>query len=123
MLVVVYLNRGSPSQVDGFGTDAERSVKGALHLRPNSLATITRDEWDHIQQEYPFLAPRLRLVREVAVETVSKEAEKPLEASTPSSTEVAAEGASGSEGERKEPPWEPGTGARRRGKKKRGDSD
>jgi len=60
-MVTVYIGAGPPCQVDGFGDGAERSVKGALHLRPNSLATITHDELEHVQRSHSEI--QLRVVR------------------------------------------------------------
>lgn len=46
---------GRPRQVDDFGPTVERSCVGALHLRPGSLAVMTRDEFEHIRSNHPTL--------------------------------------------------------------------
>lgn len=45
----------APHQVEGFADDCERSLKGALHIRPACTLTLTQDEYEHLQNEHPKL--------------------------------------------------------------------
>ena len=60
----------APCQVDDFPKDAERSCKGALHLRPASTKEVTNDELAHLKTapQHGKLAARLSVV-EVAKKT------------------------------------------------------
>ena len=51
MIKVQYLGL-SPIDIDGFPKKAERSVKGALHLRPSSVYEMTADEYNFIQANF-----------------------------------------------------------------------
>lgn len=39
---------GMPYNVDDFPKDCERSCKGALYFRKNSMRTMTQDEYNHV---------------------------------------------------------------------------
>lgn len=43
-----------PQQVEGFPNGCKRSCKGALHVRPGTVA-VTEDEWKYIQDKRPDL--------------------------------------------------------------------
>lgn len=64
MLLVQVANGIAPQQVDDFGPGVERSVKGALYFRPNTLRSMTKGEFDHIQQSHPQLAAKLKVVQD-----------------------------------------------------------
>jgi len=48
--------------VEGFADGCERSVKGALHFKPNSTKVITKGELEHIKVKYPDLFKVLIIV-------------------------------------------------------------
>lgn len=53
-------------QIDDFPAEGcERSVKGALYIRPGTLE-VTADEWKHIQAKHAALAAKLQIVAEVS---------------------------------------------------------
>lgn len=57
----------------------ERSVKGALHIRPGSLE-MTPDEWAHIKKHHQALAAQIEVVNTEALAALSapaKAAEEP----------------------------------------------
>jgi len=54
----------SPCQIDDFKPGAQRSVKGALHLKPSAVKVFTDDEWNHIQKHYKHLASKMKVVSE-----------------------------------------------------------
>jgi len=45
----------SPHAID-FGPQVERSGKGALYLRPNSVVGMTESEWEWVQNNRPSLS-------------------------------------------------------------------
>lgn len=47
------------TQVEGFPENCERSVKGAIHIRPNTVTIMTLGELEHIKQKYPVLSRHL----------------------------------------------------------------
>jgi hypothetical protein len=47
-------------QIDGFPSDCERSVQGALHVRPGSMQ-LTEGELEHIRKHHKDVARRLTL--------------------------------------------------------------
>ena len=51
MIKVQYLGL-SPVDIDNFPAKAERSVKGALHLKPNTVYELTAAEYNFIQADY-----------------------------------------------------------------------
>jgi hypothetical protein len=50
--------------VDDFGEGVERSVKGALYFRPNTLRTLTKGEYEHIRSKHSYLASKLRVLKD-----------------------------------------------------------
>lgn len=63
--------------VSKFPKDAERNGrKGALYFRPNSIANITKDEWECVKKDRPDL---LRFLTEQKLSGPSKEIMKRLE--------------------------------------------
>lgn len=50
----------TPRQIEGFPADCERSVKGALHIRPGTL-TITEGELEHLRKHHKAIARRLHV--------------------------------------------------------------
>lgn len=125
MSVTVYIGPGPPCQVDGFSDGVERSVKGALHLRPNSLATITRDELEYVQRVHPEIVSRLRVVRvaESAPEPANEEG-PPKVIALPPTEEEATEETSETENEEAASSGESEKSrGRSRSRKRRTDSD
>ena len=49
-------------QIEGFPNDAKRSTKGALHIAPGSTKEITEDEFAVIQERYPEVSEKLRVI-------------------------------------------------------------
>ncbi len=123
MSVTIYIGPGPPCQVDGFRDGAERSVKGALYLRSNALATITHDELEYVQRVHPEINCRLRVVR--VDESVPASEDGLPEAVPPSTVEDTTESVFESESEPEKPPREPEDNprGRSRSRKKRTDSD
>lgn len=64
MKLVKYQGR-SPECLEGFPTDTERSVKGALHLRPGRTLEITDDEYAYVKANRPDLMRSLVVLREL----------------------------------------------------------
>jgi len=72
-------------QIDGFGSEVERSVKGAVYFWPNSVKEITEGELEHIKAKHPWLAAKLALVKveeeksepSVSVSTEPEKSEEP----------------------------------------------
>lgn len=59
-MLVVYVPVGFPArQFEMPKTVSDRSVKGAIHLRPNSTKTLTQAELDEIKKQEPRLGRRL----------------------------------------------------------------
>jgi hypothetical protein len=52
-----------PVQIDVFGSDVERSIKGAIYFWPNSVKEITDGELEYIKEKHPWLAAKLTLVK------------------------------------------------------------
>jgi len=52
-----------PVQIDSFGSDVERSVKGAVYFWSNSVKEITEAELEHIKVKHPWLAAKLAPVK------------------------------------------------------------
>lgn len=75
MILIQVASGTHPQQVDDFGPGVERSVKGALHFRPNTLRTLTKGEYEHICSKHSHLAKKLRVLKDTEGTTsVSKEA-------------------------------------------------
>ena len=53
-----------PEHIEGFPSDTERSVEGALHLRPNRTVELTDDEFAYIKANRPDLSKSLVVLRE-----------------------------------------------------------
>lgn len=49
----------APVCVEGFPDDAERSVKGSLHLRPKQTVELTDDEYAYIKANRPDVSKHL----------------------------------------------------------------
>jgi len=64
MILIQVASGIPPQQVDDFGEGVERSVKGALYFRPNTLRTVTRGEYDHICTAHPHLASKLHVIKD-----------------------------------------------------------
>lgn len=45
----------SPVDVDGFPKSVERTLKGALHLKPNRVYSISEGEFAHVKEIRPDL--------------------------------------------------------------------
>ena len=54
--------RVTPFQIEGFGSEVERSVEGSLYFRPNTIRSITLSEWIWIQKNEPTNAKFLRVL-------------------------------------------------------------
>ena len=54
--------RVTPFQIEGFGSEVERSVQGSLYFRPNTIRSITQSEWDWIQKHESVNAKFLRVL-------------------------------------------------------------
>ena len=65
MKKLIYYYGDSPVSVEGFSKDCKRSGKGALHLLRGRSLTITADEYAHIEKEYKWAIPKIRVVAEV----------------------------------------------------------
>jgi hypothetical protein len=64
MILVQVASGIPPQQVDDFGAGVERSVKGAVYFRPNTLRSLTRGEYEHICAAHPHLASKLRVIKD-----------------------------------------------------------
>lgn len=53
-------------QIEGFPEAAERSIKGALHIKPASTMEVTADEWKHIRESRKDVAAMLIEVPQAA---------------------------------------------------------
>ena len=53
----------TPVQVDGVPHEAERSVDGTLHFKPDTVEELTDDEWAYLQTSRPDLKKQLVLLR------------------------------------------------------------
>lgn len=51
--------------IEGLPEDAERSVKGAIHLRPGQSLDLTDDEYAFIQAQRPELKKHIVLLKEM----------------------------------------------------------
>ena len=65
MKLVIYQGK-LPVCVEDFPSDSERSVKGALHLRPGRSLTVTDDEYAYLMANREDLKRDLVLLREVS---------------------------------------------------------
>lgn len=55
MQTIIFSPTAQLSQVDDFPVDCERSVKGAIHVRPGASATVTEREAEHLKKKgIPF---------------------------------------------------------------------
>jgi len=63
MKLVMYQGK-SPVCVEDFPSDSERSVKGALHLRPGRSLELTDDEYAYIMANRQDLKKDLVLLRD-----------------------------------------------------------
>ena len=68
MKKLIYYYGDSPVSVEGFSKDCKRSRKGALHLLKGRPITITDDEYKHIQDEYKWALPKIRVVAQIKEE-------------------------------------------------------
>ena len=68
-LVVYYGD--SPVCVEGFSKDCQRSVEGSIHILPGKPKTVTDDEFKHIEKEYAWMKPKLRVVANLTAEQVA----------------------------------------------------
>jgi len=73
MKKLIYYYGDSPVNVEGFSANCERSRKGALHLLRGRPITITDDEYAHIEKDYKWALPKIRIVAQI---TESKEEKK-----------------------------------------------
>lgn len=64
MILIQVASGIPPQQVDDFGEGVERSVKGALYFRPNTLRTLTKGEYEHICSKHEKLASKLRVLKD-----------------------------------------------------------
>lgn len=64
MILIQVASGIPPQQVDDFGEGVERSVKGALYFRPNTLRTLTKSEYEHICEKHPKLAAKFRVLKD-----------------------------------------------------------
>ena len=62
MLIIQASKTIQPVQVEGFPDGAKRSVKGALHIFPGATKEITEDEYAVIQEKYPKISEKLRVI-------------------------------------------------------------
>ena len=51
-----------PVYIEGFSKECERSCRGALHVLPKKVMTITNDEYAHIKKNYSYVIKKLRIV-------------------------------------------------------------
>lgn len=65
MPLVLYQG-ATPQCIEGFPDDAERSCKGALHLRPHKATEVTDDEFAYIKTNRADVSKKLLKVRETA---------------------------------------------------------
>jgi len=76
MLYVYKLPHGfMPFQLENFPAGCARSCEGALHLRPNSLAKMTKAEADCLKAERPDVARLMTLIKKVKPEKPQKNAD------------------------------------------------
>lgn len=66
----------SPQQIEDFPEGCERSVEGALHVKPGTLE-LTEDELKHIRKHHKDVARRLHVAREVDKPKAAKAELKP----------------------------------------------
>jgi hypothetical protein len=64
MILVQVASGIPPQQVDDFGAGVERSVKGAVYFRPNTLRSLTKGEYEHICKAHSHLASKLRVIKD-----------------------------------------------------------
>lgn len=97
----------APFQLENFSKDAERSVKGALHLSGNATKVITKDELETLKKARPELvATKIRIL-------TSALAERSIASPPPKSDEDGQENSSVVEGQQPdESPEESISGAR-----------
>ncbi len=88
--LIVYFG-DNPVCVEGFSSDCQRSVEGALHVHPRKPITVTDGEYRHMLGAHPEMHSKLKVVAEVKPEASKAEAEagSPAEAQ-PSMPEKAA---------------------------------
>ena len=55
MKLLKYQGRNA-AYIEGFPSDTERSVKGAIHLRPDYTVELTDDEYAYIKANRPGIA-------------------------------------------------------------------
>ena len=78
-------------QVDDFGPDVARSVKGALHFHPASTKSITNDEWEHLKAKHRNIAALLQVVPDGGAVKASESVAEAVESAVEAATEVAAD--------------------------------
>lgn len=78
----VYFGRNAPiCQVEGFDEACERSCRGSLHVRPNTVLSMTEGELAHLNEAYPHLLLKARVIAsppKALVEEKAKEGQKEL---------------------------------------------
>jgi len=67
MILIQVASGIPPQQVDDFGEGVERSVKGALYFRPNTLRTLTKGEYEHICSKHAHLASKLWVLKDTGL--------------------------------------------------------